>query len=170
VDDRRIALELSCFPLLLLEMRARRTPDDLRAMFDGFRAANRRALAEKVRWVLVATTGSAPTASERRSIIDEANKFSRREHEICQAAVLVIPNDFVRGFVTLFSWMIPNLSPLLAAATTDAAVELAVARLRKIGAQYPPELARRAAEWFHRDEASQTRRVGGGSTGAASSS
>jgi hypothetical protein len=147
------------------------TPDDLRGMFDGFREANRRAMAEGVRWVLIAkASGSPPTAAQRRGIIEGANGFSRREHEICAAAVLVIPNDFVRGFVTLFSWMIPNLTPLAAAANTDAAVEMAVERLQKIAAKYPPDVAKRAAEWFRRDELSEVRRVGGGPKGAASSS
>ena len=80
-DARRIALEITHFPILLLDMgRAGRTPEDFRAMFDGFRQANRRAIAENTRWVLVATTQEVPTAVERKMIVDESNTFSRSEH------------------------------------------------------------------------------------------
>src|SRR5262249_114092 len=106
------------------------------------------------RWVLVATTQTVPNAVERRTIIEESNKFSRSENELCAASILVIPNGFVRGVITLFSWMIPNVSPLSAAPTPDAPVRLAVKRRRELGVEYRAERAARAALWFHGSESS----------------
>jgi hypothetical protein len=144
-----VAVEAQYFPLVLLDLGgAGRTSEDFRAMFDGFRAANRRAIAQRGRWVLVATTTAMPTAVERKAIIDEANTFSREEHGLVETAVLAIPNGFVRGVITLFGWTIHHLCPLAAAATTDAAVEIAAERVRKGGVEYPAERAAEAAQWF----------------------
>jgi hypothetical protein len=153
VGERRVAVEAQYFPLVLLDMGGvGRAPDDFREMFEGFRAANRRAIAEKARWVLVATTSAMPTAIERKIIIDEANTFSREEHRLVETAVLVIPNGFVRGAITLFGWTIQHLCPLGAAATTDAAVAMAAERVRKLGIEYPEERAVQAAQWFRQHE------------------
>lgn len=151
MDERRIALDVTHFPLVLLDMgRVGRPPDDLHAMFESFRAIRQRCAAERTRWILVATAEDMPTAVERKILIEESNKLSRAEHELCAACVAVISNGFVRGMITLLGWMIPNVSPLVAAPNTDAAVEMAVDRIRKLGIPYPAELGERAARWFRR--------------------
>jgi hypothetical protein len=168
VGDRRIVVEVHYFPLVLLDLGGvGRTPEDFRAMFDGFRSANRRAIAEKTRWVLVATTNVMPTAVERKMIIDESNTFSRDEHRLVETAVLVIPNGFVRGAITLFSWMIQHLCPLAAAATTDAAVEMAAERVRKLGGDYPAERVAQAAHWFRQHDSMSRLRGAGSKIGGA---
>jgi len=135
--------------LVLLDMgRPERTMDDVRGMFDGFLAARQRAKAESVRWILVATSAEVPTALERRVLVEEGNKLSPEEHALCAACVLVIPNGFIRGVIAALFWMIPHVSPLVAAPTTDAAVETAVDRLRSIGIACPADRAARAAGWF----------------------
>ncbi len=147
-------MEVHFYPLVLIDMGggAEHTPEDIHEMFDECRVANRRALAEKNRWVLVATTSKVPTAVERKALVDEANRVTPEEHKLCESAVLVIPNGFVRGIITLFRWTVPKLCPLAAAPTTDAAVRMAADRVRQLGASYSPELETRAARWFRRND------------------
>src|SRR5262245_48233787 len=118
--------------------RAGRTQDDFRLMFSAFRDANQRAIKERGRYVLVAITQEAPTAAERRIIVDEANRFATNEYKLVASVVLVIQNSIVRGVVTALGWMIPQIPPLEVAPTSQAAVELAVAQLRKRGIEHPP--------------------------------
>jgi hypothetical protein len=153
VDDQRIALQLELFPLVLVDMGGpERTLDDVRAMFEGFRAVRQRCVAERIRWVLVASSKEMPTAVERKILVDESNKLTPAEHKLCVACVAVIPHGFVRGVITALSWMIPNVSPIVAAATTDAAVDIAVDRLQRAGIDIPSEAVVRAADWFHRND------------------
>jgi hypothetical protein len=132
--------------------------------FDCFRAADRRALAENARWVLAATL---PDGDRRKIIVDESNKFSKGEHQLCAPAVRVVPQGFVRGMITVFNWMVANLVPFAVAPTTDAAVDVAVDRLRKLGVQYPLELAQQASKWFHRNAPSLGLRAATARSGAA---
>jgi hypothetical protein len=150
----QVQLEVAYFPLVLLDLgRAERTPDEVRGIFDAFGTIRRRCVDESVRWVLVATTEDMPSAVERKILIDESNKLTRPEHELCVACVAVIPNGFVRGIITVLGWMVPNVSPLAAAPTTDAAIEIAVDRLRDAGIDVPGSHASEAAGWFHRGRA-----------------
>jgi hypothetical protein len=153
-----IAIDVQHFPLVLLDMgRSRRTPEDLRGMFDAFREANARTASDGRRWVLVAVTEEVPSAVERKTIIEESNKFSAKERECSAGSVLVISNAIVRAAVTALTWMIPNLS-FMAAPTTDVAVQLAVERLRALHIDHPEDLAGRAAQWFRRSESSSSLR------------
>jgi hypothetical protein len=150
-----VELEVAHFPLVLLDMgRAERSPEEVRAIFDAFHTIRGRCLAERARWILVATTEDMPTAVERKILVDESNKLTRPEHELCVGCVAVIPNGFVRGIITLLGWMVPNVSPVTAAPTTDAAIDMAVDRLRDAGIAVPLEQAARAADWFHRERSS----------------
>lgn len=145
-----IAVESKHFPLVLLEMGVERTPDEIRAMFVDFREVNRKAAAAMSRWVLVAATDGVPNALERKIIADESNKFSKSDHAACGASVLVISNGLVRQVVTFLQWLIPALSPLATAPTTDAAIDVAVERLRSMGIDLPGDLAEGARQWFRR--------------------
>jgi hypothetical protein len=146
-----VQLEVAHFPLVLLDMgRAERAQEEVRAIFDDFRAVRRRCVDECTRWVLVATTEAMPNAVERKILADESNKLTRAEHELCVACVAAVPNGFVRGIITMLGWMVPNVSPLAAAPTTDAAVAMAVDRLRDAGIDVPVSHATQAAEWFRR--------------------
>jgi hypothetical protein len=150
-----VQLEDAHFPLVLLDLgRAERSPEEVRAIFDGFHTIRRRCIAERVRWILVATAEDMPTAVERKILVDESNKLTRAEHELCVACVAAIPNGFVRGIITLLGWMVPNVRPVAAAPTTDLAVDMAVDRLREVGIEVPLEQAARAADWFHRERSS----------------
>jgi hypothetical protein len=150
-----VQVEIAHFPLVLLDMgRAERSPDEVRAIFDAFRTIRERCIAERVRWILVATTDDMPTAVERKILIDESNKLTRAEHQLCVGCVAAIPNGFVRGIITVLGWMVPNVSPVSAAPTTDAAIDMAVDRLRAAGIAVPLERAARASEWFYRDKSS----------------
>jgi hypothetical protein len=145
-----VQLEVAYFPLVLLDLgRAERTLDEVRAIFDGFRTIRRRCVDESTRWVLVATSEAMPNAVELKILVDESNKLTPAEHDLCVACVAAVPNGFVRGIITLLGWMVPNVSPLAAAPTTDAAVEMAVDRLRDAGIDVPGSHASQAAEWFH---------------------
>jgi hypothetical protein len=164
-----IALEAKHFPLVLLDLGgSERSPDELRDVFAGFREVNRRATAEGKRWVLVAVTDTPPSAIERKIISEESGKFSAADHALTLAAVLVIPNGVIRAVVTALTWMIPKMAPLASAATTSAAVDLAVERLRAIGIDCPTELTDPAKQWFLRNEAMPQPReaAGGGRRGA----
>jgi hypothetical protein len=148
-----IAIEAEFYPLVLLDLgRVGRTPEDFRRMFATFRVVNQRAIQERSRYVLIARTQEAPTAGERKIIVDEANRFSTDEYKLVSSLVLVIQNSIVRGVVTALGWMIPNIPPLEAARTTDAAVQSGVSHLRGLGVHYPAELAEKASQWFRRNE------------------
>ena len=148
-----VELEAKHFPLVLLDLGGSgRTPDELRNVFAGFQEVNRRARAEARRWVLVAVTESPPNAVERKIIADESNKFSKEDHALTVAAVLVIPNGIIRSVVTAISWMLRAMAPLAAAPTTSTAVDMAVARLRSIGLDVPQQQADQAKRWFLRKE------------------
>jgi hypothetical protein len=150
-----VQLEVAHFPLVLLDMGgAERSPAEVRAIFDAFGTIRGRCVAERTHWILVATTEDMPNAVERKILVDESNKLTRAEHELCVGCVAVIPNGFVRGIITLLGWMVPNVSPVLAAPTTDAAVDIAVDRLRAVGIDVSLERTARAAEWFYRDKSS----------------
>jgi hypothetical protein len=164
-----IALEATHFPLVLLDLGgAERTPGELREVFARFRDVNGRATAEGTRWALVAVTDTPPNAIERKIISEESSKFSPAEHALTLAAVLVIPNGVIRAVVTALTWMIPKMAPLSSAATTSAAVDLAVERLRAIGIDCPAVLTERAKQWFLRSQSMPPlRRVAGGGRGGA---
>jgi hypothetical protein len=145
-----VRLELAHFPLVLLDLGgAERTQEEVRAIFDAFRAIRRRCVDESTRWVLVATSQAMPNAVERKILVDESNKLTPAEHELCVACVAAVPNGFVRGIFTLLGWMVPNVSPLAAAPTTDAAVGMAVDRLRDAGIEVSVSHSMQATEWFH---------------------
>ena len=147
-----IELEAGTFPLVLLDMgRAGRKPEEVRGMFFFFHDAKRRAIAEKVHWVLVAVTADVPHAVERKIIAEESNTFSASDLEYCAASVLVIPNGIVRAAMTALSWMNTKMAPLAAAPTTSAAVDIAVERLRAVGTFCPNLVAVRAKQWFQRN-------------------
>jgi hypothetical protein len=116
------------------------------------REVNRRASAERKRWALIAATDTPPNAIERKVISDESNKFSPAEHALTVAAVLVIPNGIIRSVITALSWMIPKMAPLASAATTGAAVDFAVERLRAVGLDCKREDVDQAKRWFLRNE------------------
>ncbi len=157
-----IALEAGHFPLVLLDMGgAGRKPEEVRGMFAVFHEAKRRAMAEKVRWTLVAVTEDVPNALERKIIAEESKKFSPSDIEYCAASVLVIPNGIVRAAMTALSWMNTRMAPLAAAPTTSAAVDIAVERLRVVGTFCPELEAIRAKQWFQRNESNpRVRRTG----------
>jgi hypothetical protein len=164
-----ISLEAKHFPLVLLDLGgSERTPDELRGVFAGFREVNKRATAEGKRWVLVAVTDSPPNALERKIISEESGKYSAADHALTLAAVLVIPNSVIRAVVTALTWMMPKMAPLASAATTSAAVDVAVERLRGIGIDCPAELSEPAKQWFRRNESTPRLRkaAGGGKRGA----
>jgi hypothetical protein len=147
----QVHLEVAHFPLVLLDMGGEeRTLDEVRGIFDGFRAIRRRCVDESTRWVLVATSEAMPNAVERKILVDESNKLTPAEHHLCVACVAAVPNGFVRGIITLLGWMVPNVSPLAAAPTTEAAVGIAIDRLREAGVEVSVSHAMQAAEWFHR--------------------
>jgi hypothetical protein len=146
-----IATAADCYPLVLLDMGdVGRSEDDFDRMFDTFRRVNERAAAGRTRHVLVAITRNLPTASERRMLVQGANRFPRSDFERWLGLVLVIQNQAVRGVVTALSWMIPGIPPMLTAPTTELAVPLAVAHLRKNGIAYPAAQADHVLEWFRR--------------------
>jgi hypothetical protein len=148
-----ILLEAKHFPLVLLDLGGPgRTPDDLRGVFAGFREVNGRASVERKRWALIAVTDTPPNAIERKIISDESNKFSPAEHALTVTAVLVIPNGIIRSVITALGWMIPKMAPLSSAATTGAAVDVAVERLRAIGLDCKREDVDQAKRWFLRNE------------------
>jgi hypothetical protein len=152
-----VQLEDAHFPLVLLDMgQAERTQVEVRAIFDDFRAIRQRCVAERVRWILIATTEAMPNAVERKILVDESNKLTRPEHELCVGCIAVVPNGFLRGLITVLGWMVPNVSPVAGAPTTDAAIEMAVDRLRDAGIVVPEEQAAGAAEWFYRLAAQAT--------------
>jgi hypothetical protein len=158
-----VRLEVKYFPLVLLDLGdSDRTPDEFRDAFGQFHEVNRRARADGRRWVLVAATESPPGAIERKVIAEESNKFTREDQKLCAASVLVIPNGIIRSLVTALGWMIPNMSPLAPAPTTDAAVDVAIERLRAIGIDCPKEEGYGAKRWFQRSESISKVRTSGG--------
>jgi hypothetical protein len=163
-----VRLEVGHFPLVLLDLGdSERTPDEFREAFAHFHEANRRAKAEGKRWVLVAVTDSPPNAIERKIIAEESNKFSPEDQRLCAASVLVIPNSIIRSVVTALSWMMQNMSPLVPAPTTAAAVDVAVERLRAIGIDCTVEEAGHAKRWFQQKESMTNLRASPGGKKAA---
>jgi hypothetical protein len=159
-----IAVDPAYFPLLLLDMgHAGRTAGDFDRMFEAFRAANQRARAEGKRYVLVAVTRDVPNPGERKMIVDRSNQFTADDHKLVGGVVLVIQNSIIRGAVTVLGWMIPRMGRFEAVSTTDEAVDLAAASVRKLGMDCPNVLADRAKLWFRRNETKPLARRAAGS-------
>ena len=161
-----VQLETKHFPLVLLDLGGSdRTPDEVRGMFAGFHPIHRRARAEGKRWALVAVTQSPPNAVERKILAEEANKFPKEDQALIAVMVLVIPDSIIRSVVTALSWMMRVTTPLVAAPTSSAAVDVAVERLRAIGLDVPqPEVAQ-AKRWFLHNASMAKLRVAGGGKG-----
>jgi hypothetical protein len=149
-----IATAADYYPLVLLDMGdVGRTEGDFDRMFETFRGVNERAAASRTRHALVAITRNLLTASERRMVVERSNRFPRSDFDLWLGVVLVIQNQAVRGVVTALSWMIPGIPPMLTAPTTELAVPLAVAHLRKNGIVYPADHVDPVLEWFRRQRA-----------------
>jgi hypothetical protein len=160
-----VEFEAKYFPLVLLDLGGSdRNPEELRGAFARFHEVNARAKAEGTRWVLVAVTDTPPSAIERKVIAEESNKFSKEDHALTVAAVLVIPNGIIRAMVTAIGWM-TRTAPMAAAPTTSDAVDLAVERLRGFGLDCAQQQADGAKGWFLRNVSAPKERrvVGGGS-------
>jgi hypothetical protein len=146
-----IATEASHYPLVLLDMGdVERSEDEFDRMFEALARVNQRAAARGTRHALVAVTRNLLTASERRMVVERANRLPRSDRELWLGVVLVIQNQAVRGLVTALSWMIPGIPSMITAATTDLAVPLAVAQLQKNGIAYPAAHVEPVKEWFRR--------------------
>jgi hypothetical protein len=146
-----IATEADYYPLVLLDMGQQgRSEDDFARMFESFRKVNERATKDTTRHVLVGVTYAPLSAKERKMVALQSNTFSRREFALWSCVVLVIQNHAIRGMVTALGWMIPNIPRIETAASTDLAVPLAAAQLRKQGIDYPADRVQAALEWFRR--------------------
>jgi hypothetical protein len=145
-----VQLETEQFPLVLLDLGGSdRTPDEVRATFAGFHPIHRRARAEGKRWALVAVTRSPPNAVERKILAEEANKFPREDQALIAVMVLVIPDGIIRSVVTALTWMLRVATPLAAAPTPTAAVDVAIERLRAIGLDVPQTEIAQAKRWLY---------------------
>src|SRR5262249_39297017 len=83
--------------------------------------------------VVVAVGDEHFTAAERKLIAECMSKASRAEAERVVGAFAVIESTVARGVLTALRWLAPSVIPVVAARTTDEAIDLATARLRTAG-------------------------------------
>jgi hypothetical protein len=146
-----IATQADYYPLVLLDLgKVGRSEDDFERMFASFRDVNKKARKARTRHILVAVTHAPLTATERKMVVERSNAFSKNDFALWSGVVLVIQNHVIRGMVTALGWMIPNIPQIESAPTTDLAVPLAAAQLRKQGIDYSLDQERAALEWFRR--------------------
>jgi hypothetical protein len=127
-------------------------------MLEGFRAVNRRAIGEGSRYAVVAASHDVPQARERKELMQVANQFSTKDSKLVSMVVVVAPNTFFRGFLTVCCWMMPHIPPVDAAATVDGSVQAAVQHLRRSGVDFSQASETSAKEWLRRFDASPTAR------------
>jgi hypothetical protein len=122
-------------------------------MLEGFRAVNRRATGEGSRYAVVAASNDVPQARERKELMQVANQFSPNDSKLVSLVVVVAPNPFFRGFLTVCCWMMPHIPQVDAAATIDESVQAAAMHLRRSGVDFSQASAARAAEWLRKFDA-----------------
>ncbi len=145
-----IAVVGQYFPFVLLDMGGGdRTENDFLRMFAALHEQNLRAMREKTRYVLIATTRKAPSASERKLISVESNKVPMEERANTLVSVCIVSNPLVRGAITALGWLVPGLMPTLVTAPNgDAAVKLAASYLTKNGFAFDRGNMDLAARWL----------------------
>jgi hypothetical protein len=129
-----------------------KTEPALRELFRRMTAIGARAIRDGTVHVVVALGDEHFTAAERRVIADCMAHASKEEAIHVIGAFAVVESGFARGVLTALRWLAPNVIPVVAAATTDEAIDLARARLELAGNAAPPEIvatARVSARKLH---------------------
>jgi hypothetical protein len=110
-----------------------KTEPALRELFQRMSEIAQRAVESGTVHVVVALGDEHFTAAERKVIAECMSQAPRVEAERVVGAFAVIENPFARGVLTALRWLAPNVIPVVAAGTTDEAIELAKACLRRAG-------------------------------------
>jgi hypothetical protein len=113
------------------------------ALIDLFRRMSeiaQRAVENGTVHVVVAVGDEHFTAAERKVVAECMSQAPREEAERVVGAFAVIENPFARGVLTALRWLAPNVIPVVAASTTDEAIELAKACLQKAGVDIHPDV------------------------------
>jgi hypothetical protein len=129
-----------------------KTEPALRALFRHMSEIGERAVRGGTLHVVVAVGDEHFTAAERKLIADCMAQASREEAERVVGAFAVIESGFARGVLTALRWLAPRVIPVVAAATTDEAIDLAKACLQNAGVEVQAEvvaLARIHARKLH---------------------
>jgi hypothetical protein len=125
------------------------------ALLDLFRRMSeiaKRAVESGTVHVVVAVGDEHFTAAERKVVAECMSQAPREEAERVVGAFAVIENPFARGVLTALRWLAPNVIPVVAASTTDEAIELGKACLQKAGVAVKADvigLARVSARKLH---------------------
>jgi hypothetical protein len=110
-----------------------KTEPALRDLFRRMSEIAQRAAESGTVHVVVAVGDEHFTAAERKVVAECMSQAPRDEAERVVGAFAVIENPFARGVLTALRWLAPNVIPVVAAGTTDEAIELAKACLLKAG-------------------------------------
>jgi hypothetical protein len=129
-----------------------KTEPALRDLFRRMSDIAQRAVETGTVHVVVAVGDEHFTAAERKVIAECMSQAPRDEAARVVGAFAVIENPFARGVLTALRWLAPNVIPVVAASTTDEAIELAKACLREAGVDLHPDVvghARVSARKLH---------------------
>lgn len=140
-----ISLDLESYPFILQGFpRGPKPETEIHALFDEMEIVGRRAVEGGLVHVVIAVGDEGFSAAERRIIAARMAAAPPAEAARVVGAFAVIESALARGILTALKWLVPSAIPIVAAETTDEAVELAEACLRAHGVVPPLAVVERA--------------------------
>ena len=140
-----ILVDADAYPFVLQRFpRGPKGEAALAELFDCMAEIGARALRDDTFHVVIALGDEEFTAPERRSIAMRMRAAPPAQAARVVGAYAVIENAFARGVLTALRWLAPSAIPVVPAATPDAAIDLAEARLRKALVRVAPDVELKA--------------------------
>jgi hypothetical protein len=128
-----IVVDEDAYPIVLQGFPAQKGERALHDLFARMSAVAKRSIRQETVHVIVAVGNEHFTAAERKLVADQMTIAPKEEAARVVGAFAVIESGFARGVLTALHWLSPDSIPVVAAPSPEAAIEMAVARLRARG-------------------------------------
>jgi hypothetical protein len=122
------------YPFVLQDLgTAERSEGDFVRIFTEIAELNREADRTGTHHVMISTTGNGLSATERKHVARLWKEMLATPHHALLRCYAVLPDALTRGAFTAVKWLVPAMSEAVGVATSEEAIELASALLRRNG-------------------------------------